>query len=277
MDKPFQQSLKLPITFAMITLNEEDNLRRLLPKLRELSDHILVVDSFSSDSTKEICEEWGVDFHTNEFQGFGSQWNYVLTLATVNDWIMKIDPDEELSKELIKDIRRAIQSDTDTIAYKMKRLLYFGGQPSPAYDIVTRLWRVNKGVQFGNVLVNEHLLVPGKVSKLNGVIRHFDVPIKDWILKQLNYAELESDGKSQSMFLNTTPKIFSLDGLSRRMWFKKWLNRIPMSQSAILVFYFLKFYRGRNFKALIFWLKGRLVVSLLKELIVYEKNSESLK
>ena len=64
-----------------------------------IADEIIVVDSFSSDSTPDICKKHNVKFFQHEFTGFMDQKNYSLTLA-VNKYILSLDADEALSEEL---------------------------------------------------------------------------------------------------------------------------------------------------------------------------------
>ena len=46
------------LTAVIITKNEASNIRRCLNSIADVVDEIVVVDSFSEDSTREICEEF---------------------------------------------------------------------------------------------------------------------------------------------------------------------------------------------------------------------------
>ena len=88
------------ITFALITLNEEKNLERCIKSFIEISKSIVLVDSFSTDKTIEIAKKYKAQILQNKFINFGDQWNYLINNSEINtEWIFKIDPDEELTKE----------------------------------------------------------------------------------------------------------------------------------------------------------------------------------
>ncbi len=74
----------IKISTIIITKNEEKNIERCLNSLVEISDEIIVVDSFSNDKTEEICNKFKVRFYQNEFKGYASQRNYAAGLAKNN-------------------------------------------------------------------------------------------------------------------------------------------------------------------------------------------------
>ena len=92
------------ISGVIITYNEEKNIARCLQSLVGICDEILVVDSFSSDNTKSICLEHGAKFIQNPWKGFLDQKNFAQDSASF-DYVLQLDADEELSKELKKSIQ----------------------------------------------------------------------------------------------------------------------------------------------------------------------------
>ena len=77
---------KNKISVTIITGNEEDNIRQCLESVK-WADEIIVVDSESSDKTVEIAKEYTDKVFVNKWEGYASQKNYALNLAT-NDWIL---------------------------------------------------------------------------------------------------------------------------------------------------------------------------------------------
>ena len=61
------------ISAVIITLNEEKYIEQCLRSLAGVADEIIVVDSFSTDTTEEICKGFNVKFHRHEFTGFRDQ------------------------------------------------------------------------------------------------------------------------------------------------------------------------------------------------------------
>ena len=69
MEKPVQ------ISVIIITFNEEKNIGRCIDSVRAVADEIVVVDSYSKDTTKKICLEKGVRFIEHPFEGHIQQKN----------------------------------------------------------------------------------------------------------------------------------------------------------------------------------------------------------
>jgi glycosyltransferase involved in cell wall biosynthesis len=95
--------VKIKLSAVIITFNEEHNIKRCLESLQKVADEIVVVDSFSTDATKEICLAFNCKFIDNAFKGHIQQKNFALDQASY-DYVLSLDADEELSPQLIKSI-----------------------------------------------------------------------------------------------------------------------------------------------------------------------------
>ncbi|RED44938.1 glycosyltransferase family 2 protein [Seonamhaeicola aphaedonensis] len=93
----------LKISAVIITYNEEEHLEKRLSSLIGIADEIVVVDSFSTDKTPEICKSFNVTFYQHAFEGYIEQKNYAVTLARHN-YILSLDGDEALSETLKQSI-----------------------------------------------------------------------------------------------------------------------------------------------------------------------------
>jgi len=89
----------MQISAVIITKNEERNIERCLKSLQGVVDEVIVVDSFSTDNTESICQQYNVKFFQKEWLGYAEQKNYANSLSE-NDLILSIDADEALSEEL---------------------------------------------------------------------------------------------------------------------------------------------------------------------------------
>jgi len=98
---PINRAVKL--SAVIITFNEEDNINRCLNSLDDIADEIVVIDSFSTDGTKDICAEKGVRFIENSFVGHVEQKNFAVSQAKY-DYVLSLDADEALSDELAASI-----------------------------------------------------------------------------------------------------------------------------------------------------------------------------
>jgi glycosyltransferase involved in cell wall biosynthesis len=91
------------ISAVIITYNEEKFIENCLLSLKEVVDEIVVVDSFSTDCTEEICRKHNVKFIKHKFDGYVEQKNFALTQASY-PYILSLDADEVLSDELKKSV-----------------------------------------------------------------------------------------------------------------------------------------------------------------------------
>jgi glycosyltransferase involved in cell wall biosynthesis len=97
------------ISAVIICFNEEKHIGRCLASLEGIADEIVVVDSFSTDRTEEICRSFNVKFSTHKFEGYVEQKNYAMSLSS-SRWILSLDADESLSEELRESILREKES-----------------------------------------------------------------------------------------------------------------------------------------------------------------------
>ena len=139
---------------------------------------------------------------------------------------MKLDADERVSPQLIKEIDNRLKSDPKENAFIIPIRLWFLGKPLHATIKNFRLWRKEKG-RFSNVVVNEHLLTDGPIGHLKHFIDHIDSPdLHRWYEKQNYYTTMEAISRLRGDKLATTPKLLG-SALERRMFFKRYFYHIP--------------------------------------------------
>lgn len=112
------------LSAVIITLNEERNIERCVQAARVVADEIIVVDSFSTDATRQICESLGIRFIQRHWDGYASQKNFGSNEAS-NDWIISLDADEVLDEELQRSIIQA--KNGEKWCYKVNRLTNYCG------------------------------------------------------------------------------------------------------------------------------------------------------
>jgi len=96
---------RVKISAVIISLNEEKDIGRCLESLQGVADEILVLDSFSTDGTGEICQKFGVRFAQHGFDGYVSQKNRATSRAAY-DHILSLDADEALSERMKEEVLR---------------------------------------------------------------------------------------------------------------------------------------------------------------------------
>ena len=87
------------ISATIVTLNEERNIARAIESLR-CADEVVVVDSGSTDQTREIAiRSLGARVIEEPWRGYAAQKNFAAAVAA-HDWILSIDADESITEEL---------------------------------------------------------------------------------------------------------------------------------------------------------------------------------
>ncbi|MGA9117632.1 MAG: glycosyltransferase family 2 protein [Bacteroidota bacterium] len=166
------------LTVVTLALNEERNIRDCLASVR-WADQILVVDSGSTDRTREIAAGFTDHVLRLEWKGFGGTKNEALAHAC-GDWILWMDADERVTPELEAEIRRILEEDPpDICAYDVARRSHFLGRwmrhggwyPSR----VVRLFRRGRG-RFTEARVHEGLEVEGGKGSLRSDLLHYTDP-----------------------------------------------------------------------------------------------------
>jgi len=207
----------IKISAVVITFNEEKSISRCINSLKSVAEEIIVVDSFSKDTTKAICLNAGVQFVEHIFEGHIQQKNFALTLASY-DFVLSLDADEYLSEELIDSIKQAKNNSTHQ-AYSMNRLTGIAGRwiySTDWYpDRKIRLWNKAIGKWGGYNPHDTVILNTGiSVSHLKGNLMHDGYEdYLDLMTKANQYAKIfaraHQHKKSSSVFKVLYKSIFT--------------------------------------------------------------------
>jgi glycosyltransferase involved in cell wall biosynthesis len=161
------------VTLCVITLNEEDRIGDCLSSAR-LVDDAVVLDSGSTDRTREIAESLGARVEVHDFDGHVEQKNRAVSMSGT-DWVLCLDADERLSPELAEEIEVALALPDLPDAFSMpRRTRYLGrwidhGGWYP--DRKVRLFD-RRRARWGGVNPHDHVTVDGAVRDLTGDILH---------------------------------------------------------------------------------------------------------
>jgi glycosyltransferase involved in cell wall biosynthesis len=162
------------VSLIIIARNEEANIGRCLRSV-DFADEIVVVDNDSTDKTAEIATRFGAGvISAPDWRGFGRQKNRALDAASC-DWILSLDADEWIERELADEIKLAIALPNGFDGFEIPRRSRFCGQVvnhcgwSP--DYILRLFRRGSG-RFSNRIVHERVEVSGSVGRLSAPIEH---------------------------------------------------------------------------------------------------------
>jgi glycosyltransferase involved in cell wall biosynthesis len=210
------------ISAVIITYNEELQIDECLASLEGIADEIIIVDSFSTDATEEICRRYNVKFVKHKFEGYRDQKNFALGLASYRK-ILSLDADEALSDKLRESIL-AVKDNWKYDGYRINRRNIYCGKwikHSEWYpDRQLRLFYSDKG-QFGKLNIHEKFIMSkgAKVGRLEGDIIHsVCTSPRDHINKMTMYSDLgaEEYHKAGKKIWIITPHIHYIWGFFRK-------------------------------------------------------------
>lgn len=190
--------MRLPLSVYYITQNEEERLPESLAKVAGWVDEIIIVDSGSTDQTKDIAESAGARFVYNQWRGFASQKAYAASLCK-NDWVLDLDADEVLSDELVANIKTLFSKPVpgDVAGFKMRWVL---SQPAPGHPFrhdkpkkILRLYnRTRAAIHTEEHSNNDRPQVKtGRVLELKGDVLHRTLISLEQLEKK--YCQLSSE------------------------------------------------------------------------------------
>lgn len=208
------------ISAVIITRNEEKKIERCIRSIGAIADELIVVDSFSTDRTEEICRELGCKFVQHEFSGYGPQKRFAVSLANY-DWIISLDADEELSPELAETILKLKEDGLkdNTVVYSMKRRNYYCGRLirfyNGGYENKVRIFN-RTHANWNDKLVHEEVECqrPFSVVNMKGILKHYTYDsVEQHERKTREYGrlgaiDLKKRGKKHSKFVVVIKAIY---------------------------------------------------------------------
>ena len=168
----------MKISATIITFNEAENIRAAIESVA-WADEVLVVDSQSSDATREIAEACGARVVCRPWPGFTAQKEFAASTAA-NEWVFSLDADERVSSELRASVENLLFTSEDKLAdgYRVARRSFYmdrwirGGGWYPDHQL--RLYRRTRGRWEGaHVHESVKMAAGARVSTLAGDLLHY--------------------------------------------------------------------------------------------------------
>jgi glycosyltransferase involved in cell wall biosynthesis len=233
------------------TFNEEINLPHALRSIAEWADRIFVVDSESTDRTREIAREMGAEVVIQKWLGYAKQKNWALdNLPLDSDWVFILDADEAITPELRDEMLAIAAKPADSVpeaGFYVNRLTKFMGSPIrhagffPSYNL--RLFKRGRA-RYEQRDVHEHMLVDGPTARLKQYMLHEDRRgLEHFIAKHNRYSTLESRELVRDQKRERGEVAERLErGIAIRRWLKRnVLPRLPLS--GLWRFLYMYFFR----------------------------------
>lgn len=197
----------LDLTIAIPVKNEQTNLPGCLNAIGiNLAKKIVLIDSGSTDKTKEIAKSHGVEVINFAWDGkFPKKRNWYLRHhAPPTKWILFLDADEYLTDDFKKELRENLKENNEIVGYWLKYTVYFMGHKlKGGYPLKKlALFQVGRGEYEQihedhwsglDMEVHEHPMLVGKTGHMKSKIDHQDFRgINHYIDKHIDYADWEA-------------------------------------------------------------------------------------
>jgi len=204
------------ITGTIITLDAEKYILRAVESLKQICDEIIVLDSESTDTTRDIASSAGAKVFIQPFLGDGAQKKEASKFSK-NDWIFSLDADEYLDSDLIDFINKINLDDRSYDSYSFRRKNFCGDEWIKAAgfypDSVTRLYNksfVNYDTRADHAAVNSSKTYKTKVH----IIHNTYNSMEEWVNKMnfrssMSAQQLFKDGKMPSLIRPIVRSLFA--------------------------------------------------------------------
>ena len=241
MPRIITQDKHMTIGAIILTYNEEKHIARCIGSLKGVCDEIWVIDSFSTDRTREIAEGLGAIVYKNPWKNYATQFNWGLKNCPIKaDWLWRIDADEYLEGGIGEAVRAAIETaSADVNGIYVRKRIDFMGRPLlhggwyPSYHL--KVWRRGHG-ECENRWMDEHIIIFDGTTITVNEGNQVDANLNDltwWTAKHNGYAtremadmlmiEYELDAKAEEVI----PNFFGTEE-QRKRWLKIKYVKAPL-------------------------------------------------
>lgn len=186
------------ITGCVITRNEQVMLAGCLESLARCCDELVVVDSGSTDQTREIAAAHGARVLEHPWMGYRTQKQFAVDAAS-HEWILFLDADERASEALVAEIQTLRRREPAEAAFRIPfRSIYFGARlrfGDTARERHVRFFD-RRRARFGGYEIHERIETEGEVGRLRGIILHDSYrSLAHQLEKLARYAQLMAEAQ----------------------------------------------------------------------------------
>ena len=171
------------LTIIILTFNEARNIKACLDSVHGIAEHVLVVDSGSTDGTLDLLSACNVRVLSHPFDNYSKQRNWAQENNPFQtEWVFHLDAGERVSNELREWLQNTFNSESDYDGFMFcRRMMFMGkwikhGGLYPTYH--TRLFRSCKGKCEAKAY-DQHFVVDGKVCVVDKTVHIVDYVAKD--------------------------------------------------------------------------------------------------
>jgi len=240
------------ITIILLTYNEEQNIQDCLYSLSQLNAPVFAVDSYSTDSTLDILDKYGIPYSQHPFENYASQRNFAQENCPFDtEWVFHLDAGERMTAELVEWLNHKFDPEADINGYMFsRRTMFFGkwikhGGHYPNFHL--RLYRKTKG-HCENKVYDQHFIVEGETKLVPAGIDIIDTvtdTIKNFTLGHARWAEFEANEIIASTKMKGEVRVrFFGSPIERRRWLKNNIfQKTPLFVRSFSYFIYRYFFR----------------------------------
>lgn len=200
------------LSVLMITKNAAETLERSLQSIKDITDEIVIVDSYSRDQTLKIAKKYQAKIYFYKEENLGKQRKFGLSKVS-NDWVLILDADEIVSKELKEEIVTLlncyiVKENGFKIPFQnhfLGRPLKYGGED---YKML-RLFKKDSVKIYPSMIHEKFELKQDQFGYLKNKIYHYSYrSLRQMFRKFSDYAIREAKQKSKNGEKSSLKKIF---------------------------------------------------------------------
>lgn len=248
---------RAPLSAFVTTFNNARTIEACLGSVA-WADEIVVLDSFSTDTTLEIASGFGCRIFQHKFLGYGPQKQLALE-KTTHEWVLLLDADEALTPELAEEVRVLLASGPTADGYTMRRneqLFWRMMADGTRMNRYLRLFKRARG-RISDMPVHAAPIVEGTIGRLKGTFWHFgETDIHTKVAKVNAYSSglvadklAKGDRPGPWTALIYPPLFFLRIYLYKRMFLCGWAGLYASVVSAFYAFLkYAKLYEDARFK-----------------------------
>ncbi len=248
----------------VLAYNSRDTIAETLAQAQQISDDLHVVDSFSTDDTVALSEQYGAQVVQHAFASYGAQRNWAIdNLPLRYPWQLHLDADERLTPELIASIK-ALPDNPEPSGFLIARLVQFLGRVlrhggmSPTWHM--RLFRNGAG-RCEERKYDQHFYLPeGSAGRLDGyMIDEVLMSLSEWTARHNRWADAEVQEQTAAIegarAQRIRPRLWG-GPIERKRYLRGLYNNAPLFVRPYALFVYRYFFRlglldGRE--GFIFW------------------------
>lgn len=231
------------VLVVILTFNSAAIIERTICAARRVSTNVLIVDSLSTDATRDIAMRLGCTVVTRAFKHYADQRNWAIhEYGDHHMWQLHLDADEVLDEKAIASVCEALSNPRQHAGFLLKRLTYFMGKPlrfAGENSWHLRLFKSGHGA-CEDRLYDQHFICNGPTAKLPGRMHDMNAgTLAEWTARHNRWSDLEvSELLRPTQHCGRLPPRLGSDPRQRRRAYKGIYYRLPLGLRAGAYFVF---------------------------------------